>query len=112
MVPTLFSVSYAGLWGQHQLDLETFIRKAAALGYSAVELMGKRQDMSGAGGRFAELSEEIDKAKEDINKLLTWYYSARGWNENGIPTRETLISAGLPEVVEEFENRGLLAADG
>jgi aldehyde:ferredoxin oxidoreductase len=51
-------------------------------------------------------------AKEDINKLLTWYYSARGWNENGIPTRETLISAGLTEVVEEFENRGLLAADG
>jgi aldehyde:ferredoxin oxidoreductase len=51
-------------------------------------------------------------AKEDINKLLTWYYSARGWNEKGIPTRETLISAGLAEVVEEFENRGLLKADG
>jgi aldehyde:ferredoxin oxidoreductase len=47
-------------------------------------------------------------AKEDINQLLTWYYSARGWNENGIPTRETLISAGLAEVVEDFENRGLL----
>jgi aldehyde:ferredoxin oxidoreductase len=51
-------------------------------------------------------------AKEDIKKLLTWYYSARGWNANGIPTRETLISAGLAEVVEEFENRGLLGADG
>jgi aldehyde:ferredoxin oxidoreductase len=49
---------------------------------------------------------------EDINKLLTWYYTARGWNENGIPTRETLISAGLAEVVEAFENRGLLGADG
>ena len=50
--------------------------------------------------------------KEAINKLLTWYYTARGWNESGIPTRETLISAGLAEVVEEFENRGLLKADG
>jgi aldehyde:ferredoxin oxidoreductase len=47
-------------------------------------------------------------AKEDINRLLTWYYSARGWNENGIPTRETLISAGLAEIVEAFEDKGLL----
>ena len=51
-------------------------------------------------------------SKEDIDNLLTWYYTARGWSENGIPTRETLISAGLAEVVEEFENRGLLRADG
>jgi hypothetical protein len=28
MIPTLFSVSYAGLWGQHRLDLKSFIRKA------------------------------------------------------------------------------------
>ena len=46
MIPTLFSVSYAGLWGQQTLDLEAFIRKAAKLGYSAVELMGKRPHLS------------------------------------------------------------------
>jgi sugar phosphate isomerase/epimerase len=46
MRPTLFSVSYAGLWGQHALDLHAFIRKAAALGYPAVELMGKRPHLS------------------------------------------------------------------
>lgn len=46
MIPALFSVSYAGLWGQHALDLEAFIRKAAALGYAAVELMGKRPHLS------------------------------------------------------------------
>ncbi|RKY66331.1 MAG: sugar phosphate isomerase/epimerase, partial [Candidatus Latescibacterota bacterium] len=46
MTPTLFSVSYAGLWGQHQLDPEAFIEKTAALGYSAVELMGKRPHLS------------------------------------------------------------------
>ncbi|MGD8443956.1 MAG: aldehyde ferredoxin oxidoreductase family protein, partial [Desulfobacterales bacterium] len=50
--------------------------------------------------------------KEDIHQLLTWYYAARGWSENGIPTREALISAGLAEVVEEFENRGLLENEG
>jgi len=46
MVPTLFSVSYAGLWGQHQLDLWSFLQKAAGLGYPAVELMGKRPHLS------------------------------------------------------------------
>jgi sugar phosphate isomerase/epimerase len=42
----LFSVSYAGLWGQHRLDLKAFLAKAAALGYPAVELMGKRPHLS------------------------------------------------------------------
>ncbi|HEX5447531.1 MAG TPA: sugar phosphate isomerase/epimerase [Pirellulales bacterium] len=46
MTPTLFSVSYAGYWGQHRLSLPDFIRKAAALGYSAVEISGKRPHLS------------------------------------------------------------------
>ncbi|UCG07670.1 MAG: hypothetical protein JSV83_03185 [Desulfobacterales bacterium] len=46
-------------------------------------------------------------SKEDIHNLLTWYYTARGWDENGIPTKETLLGAGLPEVVEDFKAQGL-----
>ena len=46
MIPTLFSVSYAGYWGQHTLDLAGFLRKAAELGYEAVELGGKRPHLS------------------------------------------------------------------
>ena len=46
MVSTLFSVSYAGLWGQATLKPVDFIRKAAELGYTAVELMGKRPHLS------------------------------------------------------------------
>jgi len=46
MTPTLFSVSYAGLWGQARLDLPGFLRKAGELGYAAVELMGKRPHLS------------------------------------------------------------------
>jgi len=45
---------------------------------------------------------------EDIEKLLNWYYVARGWDQNGVPTRETLVQAGLPEVAEDFEAKGLL----
>lgn len=43
---SLFSVSYAGLWGQHQLDVPAFIAKAAQLGYDSVMLMGKRPHLS------------------------------------------------------------------
>jgi sugar phosphate isomerase/epimerase len=46
MIPVLFSVSYAGYWGQHRLDLPAFFRKAQALGYSAVEVAGKRPHLS------------------------------------------------------------------
>jgi aldehyde:ferredoxin oxidoreductase len=47
-------------------------------------------------------------SREDIDNLLNWYYEARGWNQNGIPTRETLLQAGLPEVAEDLEAKGLL----
>ena len=46
MKPVLFSVSYAGLWGQHRVDLPTFIAKAAAFGYPAIQLMGKTPHLS------------------------------------------------------------------
>jgi len=64
MTPTLFSVSYAGLWGQHALDLHGFIRKAAALGYPAVELMGKRPHLSILDTDEAELA-RIRQTAED-----------------------------------------------
>ncbi len=43
---SLFSVSYAGYWGQHKLDLPAFIAKAAELGYDSVMLAGKRPHLS------------------------------------------------------------------
>ena len=46
MKTALFSVSYAGLWGQSRLELPAFIDRAKALGYRAVMLMGKRPHAS------------------------------------------------------------------
>jgi sugar phosphate isomerase/epimerase len=43
---SLFTVSYAGLWGQHRLTVEECIAKAAELGFDAVMLMGKRPHVS------------------------------------------------------------------
>ena len=43
---SLFSVSYAGYWGQHQLELCPFIAKGAELGFDSVMLAGKRPHLS------------------------------------------------------------------
>ncbi|MCL6446845.1 MAG: aldehyde dehydrogenase [Armatimonadetes bacterium] len=42
------------------------------------------------------------------SKLQDEYYQFRGWNKEGIPTKETLNELGLDFVGEEFERRGIL----
>ncbi len=46
----LFSVSYAGLWGQASLSACDFVRKAAALGYGSILLMAKKPHLDVARG--------------------------------------------------------------
>lgn len=62
MTPILFSVSYAGAWGQHKLGLLPFLEKAAALGYPAVMLGGKRPHLSPVDYPDAESVQEIKAA--------------------------------------------------
>ena len=51
--------------------------------------------------RFPELEKE----------LLDTYYAFKGWNDDGIPTKETLEDLGLDYVAEEFIKRGILGED-
>ena len=46
MTPCLFSVSYAGLWGQAALRVPDFITRTGRLGYRSVMLMAKRPHLS------------------------------------------------------------------
>ena len=41
-------------------------------------------------------------------KLLDEYYKFKGWNKEGIPTKETLDKLGLDYVSEDFLKRGIL----
>jgi benzoyl-CoA reductase subunit BamB len=52
--------------------------------------------------RFPELEKE----------LLDTYYAFKGWNEQGIPTKESLQELGLDYVYEEFEKRGIYSGNG
>jgi hypothetical protein len=40
--------------------------------------------------------------------LLDEYYKFKGWNNDGIPTRETLDELGLEYVGKDFIERGIL----
>jgi len=46
MSPCLFSISYAGLWGQASMGLPDFIRHGGKLGYASVMIAGKRPHLS------------------------------------------------------------------
>ena len=46
MTPSLFSISYAGFWGQSSLSLIDFIKRSGDLGYSSVVIAGKRPHLS------------------------------------------------------------------
>src|SRR5262245_28273280 len=62
----LFSISYAGLWGQASLDLRQFVRRAAELGFDAVMLAGKRPHLSpldADDGLLAALRDDLRAAK-------------------------------------------------
>jgi aldehyde:ferredoxin oxidoreductase len=43
---------------------------------------------------------KLDREKYD--QMLSWYYELRGWDKNGIPTKETLDDLGLKEVSKEI----------
>jgi benzoyl-CoA reductase subunit BamB len=42
------------------------------------------------------------------SQLLDAYYQFRGWNEQGVPTRESLTELGLDDIARDFEQRGIL----
>ena len=49
--------------------------------------------------RFPELEEQ----------LLNAYYKFKGWNEQGIPTKESLHELGMDYVSKDLEQRGILS---
>jgi sugar phosphate isomerase/epimerase len=94
MIPTLFSVSYAGLWGQDRLDLVPFIRKAGALGYRAVELMGKRPHLSVLDvddGRLAEIRHTAAQSGVEIATIAAYTNFTMG-RDTEIPSVEIQVA--------------------
>lgn len=66
MTPSLFSVSYAGFWGQSALNLPDFITRAGSLGFTSVMLAGKRPHLSA-----------LDATADQIKKIQEALATAR-----------------------------------
>ena len=62
----------------------------------------RRKDERPPEDHWAVRNEEMEQ------KLLDDYYEFKGWNKEGIPTKETLDKLGLGYVSEDFMKRGIL----
>ncbi len=95
MTPTLFSVSYAGFWGQHRLGLIPFLEKAAALGYLAVEIAAKRPHLSVLDfpdlESVAEVKQVADRLGIEIATLAGYTDFTAGQNAAEVPFVEMQI---------------------
>ena len=92
----LFSVSYAGLWGQAQLDLEAFVDKAGELGYEAVELMGKRPHLSPLDWTtrgLRRLRRRAEAAGVEIGTLAAYTDFTAGYAHAEVPQVEVQVAA-------------------
>jgi aldehyde:ferredoxin oxidoreductase len=41
-------------------------------------------------------------------KLLDAFYKFKGWNNDGIPTKESLHELGMDYIIKDFEQRGII----
>jgi sugar phosphate isomerase/epimerase len=96
MTPALFSVSYAGYWGQQPLSLEDFVRKAGALGYPAVELAGKRPHLSILDYRtlesVASIRETAEAAGVEIATIAGYTDFTAGRESPEVPQQEIQLA--------------------
>ncbi len=94
MIKSLFSISYAGFWGQHRLELKDFIGKANDLGYDAVMIAGKRPHLSPLDStpeRIAEVKGWLDAAKLPCG-VVAGYTNFAGSGPAEVPVLEMQIA--------------------
>jgi sugar phosphate isomerase/epimerase len=90
----LFSVSYAGLWGQDRLELADFIARAGALGYSSVMIAGKRPHLSPLDAtpeRVAAVKDSLRRASVEC-AVIAAYTDFSGAGAAEVPLLEMQVS--------------------
>ena len=104
MIKSLFSISYAGFWGQHKLELKDFVQKAADLGYGAVMIAGKRPHLSPldtTSERIGEVKGWLDGAGVSCG-VVAGYTNFSGSGPVEVPVLEMQIAyvEGLAKIAE------------
>ncbi len=89
----------AGLW-------EIFQRNRTLVRALNIRRGMRRKDEKPPADHWAVRDDKFEQ------KLLDDYYEFKGWNKDGVPTRETLDKLGLDYVSEDFERRGIWTTNG
>lgn len=103
MKTSLFTVSFAGLWGQHHLSLEESIAKTAELGYESVEIMCKRPHLSILDYSISDcekLANFIKNSRISVSALAGYTNFTGGLDSGEVPFVEMQIN-----YVEELVKR-------
>ena len=90
----LFSISYAGLWGQERLELAEFIRKASDLGFDSVMIAGKRPHLSPLdtdAARLGEVKARLQECRVDCS-VIAAYTDFSGAGAAEVPYLEMQIA--------------------
>jgi len=88
---SLFTVSFAGLWGQHRLTLEESIDRTADLGYAGIEIMAKRPHLSPLDYSLrdcARLRKQLDKRGLTVAALAAYTNFTGGLESAEVPWNE------------------------
>ncbi|HEY5914309.1 MAG TPA: sugar phosphate isomerase/epimerase family protein [Verrucomicrobiae bacterium] len=94
MKTSLFSVSYAGLWGQARLELPAFIERAKTLGYDGVMLMAKRPHVSIVDldePKRHELREQLQRAGLEVACVAGYTNFTAGLESPEVPLIEMQV---------------------
>lgn len=123
-----FLSSFRGQMGcrpaYHINNLPTFISLATGMDLDRDELweiarrnrnlvraINVRRGLRRADEKPPEDHWQIRRGPEAEQELLSRYYEFKGWNSEGIPTKETLDKLGLDYVSEDLIQRGILTDD-
>jgi len=104
-IPELVSLTTGVKFDKDRL-WETFQRIRTLVRAVNVRRGLRRKDERPPEDHWAVRNEEFEQ------KLLDEYYDFKGWNKDGIPTKETLDKLGLNYVSEDFVKRGILTGNG
>ncbi len=90
----LFSISYAGLWGQHRLSLPEFFAKASQLGFQGVMLAGKRPHLSPLDASDSYLNSLRDQLEQNglTCDVVAGYTDLAGGPSAEVPYQEMQIA--------------------
>jgi len=91
MKHSLFTVSFAGLWGQHRLTLEEAIDRTADLGYTGIEIMAKRPHLSPLDYSLKDcerLRKQIEKRGLTVAALAAYTNFTGGLESAEVPWNE------------------------